>query len=292
MAHSAFRIAGLDFMLGAALRNGDLPEPYRPFRISPEGVTDRCGTYTAIDFCAPRVSFMRGDALWRCETWRIGYADDGKLALDLHSVAHEDWFTVALLQPDFSSGFLYPLNGRNGARAEYPLNYPYDQAILMNRLSWLSAGVVHACGVEIDGRAWLFCGRSDVGKTTMGRRWRRHGGTLLNDDRMVLRLMGGEVFAAPSPWPGEERTVINRMLPLGGIFHLRQGDWNRIEDLSVPEALARLVATSVAPFWFAEGMGRLLDTWAAVVERVPAYVLTSCPDDRVIQTIRDVLKEP
>jgi hypothetical protein len=214
----------------------------------------------------------------------------GTPAIELHTVATDSWIPIANLSPDFSGGTINCRYGRWAKIAPFVLNYPYDQAILLNRLSRFGAGVVHSCGVVVDGNGLIFGGPSDVGKTTLARLWRENGATLLNDDRVILRVVDGKATLSGSPWHGEEPEVRAQTVPLRAIFHLKQARENKIRELAATEALAKLIATTVAPFYLKENMERLLESWARIVELLPSYVLEFTPDRRAVDACRAVLE--
>ncbi len=172
--------------------------------------------------------------------------------------------------------------GRPGRPAPFALNYPSDQVLLTNRLLRLGAVVLHACGVVVDGRGYVFCGRSGIGKTTMARMWRAKGATLLNDDRIILRLVDGKVRLFSSPWHGEEREVKAENVPLAALFHLSQAPAHALTLLAGALPGARLVATALAPFYAAEGIARLLEEVDQITAAVPSFDLAFAPDPSVI----------
>ncbi|MBV9181577.1 MAG: hypothetical protein JO356_09700, partial [Acidobacteria bacterium] len=78
-----------------------------------------------------------------------------------------------------------------------PLEYPADELLITNHLAFQGVGAeVHGCGLmdeEIGGQ--LFLGHSGAGKSTTTRLWNRSRKvTVLSDDRVILRLEGGDVW--------------------------------------------------------------------------------------------------
>lgn len=245
--------------------------------------------YAAFTGCAPsepvaaRFTLERADqplqtpsdatVAWSCETWRLRRVGDGSSFLEIHTLPHGTWVTVAIASPDFTSARLRPVAGRLGEPSALALNYPSDQALITNRLLRLGAVVLHACGVVMDGRGYVFCGRSGIGKTTMARMWRDRGAVLLNDDRIVLRVIGDEVRLFSSPWHGEEREVKAGNVPLAGFFHLSQAADHRLTPIAGALAGARLVATAIAPFYAADGIALLLEQVDHLTRLAPSYDL-------------------
>jgi hypothetical protein len=105
-------------------------------------------------------------------------------------------YKIARFRPDFSTGEVvlhrpyFP-----AARGFYPLEYPLDELLFTNLLSWRNGVELHGCGVIDHDEGLLFLGFSGAGKSTLARLWRRHpGATILSDDRIVLRVRDGRVM--------------------------------------------------------------------------------------------------
>ena len=77
------------------------------------------------------------------------------------------------------------------------LRMVYSQAVVYHR-----AISIHASVVQLDGRGYLFMGKSGTGKSTHSALWMQafEGCELLNDDNPTLRLMGDEVWVYGTPW--------------------------------------------------------------------------------------------
>jgi hypothetical protein len=283
-----FSLAGLGFKLHSAGHTPaiQLPPAFESFLLSDN--VPPVASYLVSPDASEKLQAVE-KILWHCDTWRLGLTDAGTPAIELQSVATDSWVPVANLAQDFSSGTINCRYGRWATIAPFVLNYPYDQAVLLNRLVHFGAGVVHACGVIADGHGLIFGGPSDVGKTTLARLWRGDGATLLNDDRVILRVDDGKAQLSGSPWHGEEPEVRAQTVPLRAIFHLKQSRENKVRKLAGTEALAKLIATTVAPFYLKESMERLLNSWAQIVALVPSYVLEFTPDRRALDACREAL---
>jgi hypothetical protein len=118
---------------------------------------------------------------------------------------------------------------------------------------------VHALGVELEGRAWLFLGRSGLGKTTLGLRFMKDARAGWLSDEIPIVDRSGFVrafplpprvnYGGPIPWPDPVPALepvpraknppklmmdldvilprVVRQAPLGGAFICRRGDGGR-----------------------------------------------------------------
>lgn len=147
--------------------------------------------------------------------------------------------------------------------------------------------LLHAASAICEGRAYLFSGVSGAGKTTMTR-LAPAGITLLTDEISYLRPSAGGYAAFGTPFAGElARAGENCTAPVSALFFLEQGPENRVDELTSPEAVRRLMRNIL---FFAEDHGlveKLLATSCDFAAKVPIRRLTFYPDARVWDLVRD-----
>jgi hypothetical protein len=84
-----------------------------------------------------------------------------------------------------------------------PVRYPLDQILLMYLMARKEGVILHAAGVEIDGRGFIFPGSSGAGKSTLARQFlaRNYAG-VVSYDRVVARKVNGKflVYVLHQPW--------------------------------------------------------------------------------------------
>lgn len=123
------------------------------------------------------------------------------------------------------------------AQATIDWNDPYAGAVLCSllRIAYAQAVVyhravsIHASVVHLDGKAYLFMGKSGTGKSTHSALWLEtfEGCELLNDDNPTLRLIENEVWVYGTPWSGKTPCYKNASYPLAAMVRLRQAKENR-----------------------------------------------------------------
>ncbi len=92
-------------------------------------------------------------------------------------------------------------------------------------------------------KAFLFTGKSGVGKTTQLSHWLDLYGDeieIINGDKPVIEYCPGEkdrFIVHPSPWTGKENWTGTRSEELAGIILLEQGDHDEIRPIAVQKAV-------------------------------------------------------
>lgn len=104
------------------------------------------------------------------------------------------------------------------------LRMVYSQAVTR-----CSAVSVHASVVVLDGKAYMFMGKSGTGKSTHSSLWIKAfpGCELLNDDNPIVRIADGRVLVSGAPWSGKTPCYRNLEFPLAGVARLEQAPENR-----------------------------------------------------------------
>ncbi len=104
----------------------------------------------------------------------------------------------------------------------------------------------HSSAVILDGRAYLFQGKSGTGKSTHARMWTQSipGAELLNDDNPLVRISpDGNSMAYGSPWSGKTHCYRNEAAPVGAFVRIVRADHNRLEPLRPLQAYASLTSS-------------------------------------------------
>ncbi|HUJ96335.1 MAG TPA: hypothetical protein VLW84_13775 [Terriglobales bacterium] len=146
--------------------------------------------------------------------------------------------------------------------------------------------LLHAASVIRNGHAFLFAGVSGAGKTTISR-LAPGDATLLTDEISYVRRECGNYYACGTPFSGElQRSGENCAAPVRSLFFLEHGPENKIEPMSQPAALRRLLRNTL---FFAEDeelVKRIFQAAGEFLDRVPAQGLTFLPDPRVWSMIQ------
>lgn len=266
---------------------GSFPAAYLPFLSQPSADSfPPSARYRVIVPDTPRLAAIAGEPFWANEIWRLGPIGD-RFGIEIFNVMRSRWVPVANLDSDFSRGEIQPFHGRRAMPAPHALNYPYDQAILINRLLIENVVIIHGAGIVIDGKGFVFFGPSGIGKTTISRLWRDHGAELLNDDRVAIyRAKSGEWRIAGTPWHGEEPIVSPKDVPLGGVVRLRQSDTTSVRALSPMEGLSELLSCALIPFFSRPRIELAMDLLSALPDNTRLAEFSFQPNPRALDYFR------
>ena len=95
---------------------------------------------------------------------------------------------------------------------------------------------------------------------------------MINDDKPVIRIIDGKIFACGTPFSGKHDINSNILVPLKGICCLNRGKENHIEKISNREAIQKLMQqTLLVPH--KSGINNLLDVLDRVIKGVNVYKL-------------------
>ncbi len=176
--------------------------------------------------------------------------------------------------------FALPAPGRAGRRLiDLPFVYPLDQLVLMHYFARRRGLLVHGAGMKLGGRIFLLAGASGAGKSTISQLLAGAGlGRMLSDERMVVRRRKGEWLAFGTPWAGTAEIARPGSGRLAGIFFLRHGSKNEIEEVPAAAAADRLLAMASVPWYDPDAAARVVALAKGVCAAVPCREFRFTPD--------------
>jgi hypothetical protein len=290
-------IAGVSVQVNSSLLklSEDVELPYRPFLSTwnSPAVSD-----ISVDVMVMGDQDMRGipKIFDSGQSWSM-HKQGNTYYIAYNRPSGERPFWIAKSNEDFSKITIYCNPGMNGSAQEAgaianPVRYPLDQIILMYYLARHSGILIHASGIEIKQRGYIFAGRSGAGKTTIAMQFlARHYAGLLSDDRVILRKIHHSFRVFGTPWPGKGGITRNMNIPLAGIFFLQHSNHNRIEQVDTRTALEGILPVASIPWYDPGRMNDILQTCEKLIENVPAYMLAFRPDFEVVNVLEEFLPE-
>jgi hypothetical protein len=230
----------------------------------------------------------------------------GRLLFDSGGVwqLHEDGgnFVYSFSSPSFANGFYrrasFDRDFRQGVvtldrasfanrPAAFPLEYPLDELMVINRLTAEDGIEVHGCGVvDVSGQGYLFAGQSGAGKSTIARLWANAGATVVSDDRVVVRAVGDGLAMHGTPWHGDAEFAEPIAAPLSAILMLRKAPRHALVPLPVVHRAALLFSCTFPVFHSTVALERTLALLGRLVGTVPVSALEFAPTADVVSFVR------
>jgi hypothetical protein len=146
--------------------------------------------------------------------------------------------------------------------------------------------LLHASSAVRNGKAFLFSGVSEAGKTTMAR-LAPPDATLLTDEASYIRKVDDKYYAYGTPFAGElGEPGKNISAPIAALYLLKKGSENRVDALDSGEAVRRLLRNILFFAHQPELVRQVFDAAVAFASCVPVYELTVLPDRSVWELIQ------
>lgn len=173
---------------------------------------------------------------------------------------------------------------RTGEIFQTPNPYSIDSVLrIVHTLLLAPEGgfLLHASSAVRNGKAFLFSGVSEAGKTTMAR-LAPPDVSILTDEASYVRRVDGRYFAYGTPFAGEMGTPgKNISAPIDALYLLKKAPQNSIEPIEPAAALRRLLRNILFFAHQPEMVRYVFDAACAVVAAIPVYELSFFPDQRV-----------
>jgi hypothetical protein len=156
----------------------------------------------------------------------------------------------------------------------------------------MRTALFHAAAVSLDGKGYMFLGKSGTGKSTHARLWIQnlHGVELMNDDNPAVSVKpDGTAVVYGTPWSGKTPCYKNISAPLGGIVLLSQAPYNKIARLNGIGAYAAIVPSISGKRWDSKLADGLHDTENALATNIPVWHLDCLPDADAAHLCKDTI---
>lgn len=145
--------------------------------------------------------------------------------------------------------------------------------------------LLHASSAVRNGKAFLFSGVSEAGKTTMAR-LAPSDAALLTDEASYVRKVGARYLAYGTPFAGDlGEPGKNISAPIAALYLLEKAAENRIASIEPAEAVQRLMRNILFFAHDAELVSLVFESACAFVAAVPVFQLSFFPDQRVWKLI-------
>jgi hypothetical protein len=224
------------------------------------------------------------------------YKKNDEFFIFLNAPSFKDPLWLTRLNEDFSKGSVYYskvlVTKKEGTSTIFnPASYPLDQILIMHKLSRGTGLLVHAAGIDINGKGLVFPGKSGAGKSTLSRQLiQKYGFKLFSDDRMIIRRVDRNYFTYGTPWPGELGVAQNKGTPLDAVLFINHGTTNRIDRIKPNDALKNIFPMASIPWYNKELIAQTVSFLEEFFKNIPAYNLYFKPHKQIADDLENFLK--
>ena len=173
---------------------------------------------------------------------------------------------------------------RYGRIRQTPNPYAIDSVLrIVHTLLLAPEGgfLLHASSAIRNGKAFLFSGLSEAGKTTMAR-LAPPDAVLLTDEASYVRKVDGQYLAYGTPFAGDlGEPGKNVSAPIAALYLLAKAPENRITPIDPADAVRRLMRNILFFTHDAELVRQVFQSACAFTAAVPVFQLSFFPDARV-----------
>lgn len=171
---------------------------------------------------------------------------------------------------------------RYNPELEYLLFQPFLRICLHFLLLEHNGLLLHSCGMERDGKGYLFSGASGSGKTTVSLMF---SGDLLSDEYICIKKQGRDYRIHSTPWRGKKGEA-----RLKKIFFLKKASRLSFTRLSREEAFRAVLSNTFTPPYNGS-VASLLSVISGVSARIPAYRMGFSLDSGISEGIKELERE-
>lgn len=187
-------------------------------------------------------------------------------------------------------------NGKSVLYVSGPVNFDdnfiFDAVDALSLLTLSGAGLLHCSFVNYSGRAVLFAGEKQAGKSTSALLWETHAGAkTVNGDRAAIRIESGVPVAYSTPYCGSSNITFNFNLPLAAIALPQKSDFDLSERIGKTEAFLNLFNFFTFNAEDERETGIITDIIAGVCERVPVFSLNCTKSEGQVIALKRAIDE-
>lgn len=180
-------------------------------------------------------------------------------------------FEVTITDEDLEEERLLALEPLSG----HPEGHLESMAVyrkIVEKATCYNAFLMHGAAIAVNGKGYLFSGKSGVGKTTHIQKWltRDPDTVVINGDKPLIRFLNDIFYVCGTPWSGKEYLNTNSMVPLKSIAFMTRSEDVSVTEIGFLQAL-RFLLNQVYMHKDADNMQKTLNLLGKMAESVRFY---------------------
>ncbi len=224
-------------------------------------------------FSAPYVEEINGIRIKKNEKfWSVYKKEKDLYLLSNFPFTREDRSGILRFSIENNVWDLYM---RGAGHSFDPMEYPFDGLILYYLTVMHGDIMIHASGVNYEGKGYIFSGISGKGKTTIAGLWYNKGAQIIHDDRLIIRKTDSGYSMYNTPVYRNDQA---RESAVNSIFLIDHGTENRILPLKGADAITSLISNCIQHNWSEVIIKKMLNSAINICISVPVYNLWFRPD--------------
>lgn len=192
-----------------------------------------------------------------------------------------------IVTPDFSTGEVwgdFKTEGGQGFRPVWNLEIRLFSA-------WLASFgdvILHASGIKVNDKGYVFIGESGAGKSTLAEVLSRNPSvTILGEDQIILRYLEDRFWVFGTPWHLDPTMCSPQGAPLEKLFFLDRSQSTQLKEIKPMDGMKSLLQNAFIPYYRQEWIPAIMDRFEKLIKIVPCFLLSYQLGTDPWQSIRD-----
>ncbi len=183
--------------------------------------------------------------------------------------------------------------------SELYINYPdalrevsvFESIDLPSMLLKRGIGIMHCSFIAYEGKAILFAGDKQIGKSTQAGLWEKYkDAEIINGDRAAVYCDDETIVADGIPFCGTSKICKNKKFPIKAIVCLSKGNENKIKKLSAIDGFMKILGKFT--YTNTKEYVELISSLAALMaEKLPIYDYSCLKDESAVDFLYNKLSE-
>lgn len=187
---------------------------------------------------------------------------------------------IGILDPSFKHWTIYSEPLDDGQL--YTMKYPMGPILLYYLAVNNNAVMIHASGIFDGKKGRIFTGFSGTGKSTMAHQWFTSGSTVINDDRLIIRMINDNFFMYNTPMYYADQP---KSAPVNEIHLIHHSPENSSLLITGVKAVSKVMAYCIQNNYDKRLIKNNIDFLSGLCMKANVYETGFLPDQSIVKYI-------